>query len=234
MKSDYKSILNKEIPIHINESVLALVRKPYGINPEHVFILVESLNGFEQVTLSRYDLVMDKENDNKGQIIIKSQSVKQNEAAKALNEMLDDDQIDGKCWPISKDEALKLHQTILKLKLGYHNNPDNYNILGDAALVPKSGDLARESAPKSAEYSSTGIEYSSAKLFGHVPVPIKGMLSPSGENCYTWARKMLLSLDNQEINKEFPRSPLDLVVSIPSRHLSDQKRNKISSTCRMM
>ena len=98
-------------------------------------------------------------------------------------------------------------------------DPKNYNVLGGAASFPKTGDTSRGVTPNYCENSSGFIDR---------------VLTPSGENCFTWARNILLSINDDYIKKTFPLSPFALIASIPSLEFSFQAKKAKINSCIIM
>lgn len=246
-----KSILKNNLTISNELCVVSLVRKveegneifkkengfrDERINKEHAFILVEGLNQFNKVFFIRYDLVMNQSQDHKCQVIIneRNASINPEEAPSVLRKILNGDVIAGKDWTITKKEALQLHENILKSQKQNIKHPENYNLFGEKASIPRSSDAVRESNPKSAEHSSASIEVSCEKVSGRTAAAYtKEILSPAGKNCYDWAREMLLSIHNPKIKEEMPHSPFELIATKPSSLLPKNADDKPGACCVM-
>lgn len=78
-----------------------------------------------------------------------------------------------------------------------------------------------------------GYQFLSQRFGQNVCDVAENAFKSPGDNSFTWARTMLISLDKDVINEELPRQALDLVSSIASYHLpfSDQdKRQELENT----
>lgn len=228
-----QSVIHNSFIIDDKTCVVALVRKPEGQNRDHAFILIEGLNNYGQAFLSRFDLVADRDKIDICKIVPKTITVDPKARARTLKEMLAEHnqpkETVGSFWNIKKSEATQLKKNILASVKWYEENPQPYNIVGNKASGPKSATALRSISPTSAEAVSKEIA-NSARLFGpSVAAVIKGTVSPSGQNCFTWAREMLLSINNLQIEKEMPSSPLELLGSMPSYLMTDDRNKDVNS-----
>lgn len=215
----YDSLLDPQGNLFIDENnwVVAILRKPNGSNPEHAFLMVEGVTAHGTIHLARYDLFIDNTNKANYTIKDKIKVVASNQAKQTfLVDLLNNDDITGQCWSISKQQAKQLHENILDSQ----QNPGKYNMLGDVASLPKTADGSRAISPGSAEVTSEklveGIQQLGGKKVGSIA---QQALSPSGHSCFTWARAMLYSLQDQRIQRELPKKAEELLASVTSRHI---------------
>ena len=188
--------------------MVGIFHKPEGENPQHAFLLVE---GFDrgQTILRRYDLFVDEHDSKKFNIHIKEKSAYPAVAPSVLAEILKGDEIKGKYWPVVRDDAIRLHRYVQEQK----EAPERiYNLLGDSATLPQTA-AATES------------------LFGNKESFPETIGTP-GHSCFTWARQALYALEIPEIRRDLPKRALDLVVAIPTLHLSD--RGFSETECRLL
>jgi len=222
----YDSVLDPEnrLPIDPKNWVVAIVRKPKGRNPEHAFILVEGIDEADNVTLRRYDLFMDEANSEKFKINMKEDkfSYTDNDVRKKLLDFIGREEVSGKCWSIKVRDADKLEAIVKDSK----NNPGKYNLLGDAATAPHTAEASRATLPgaeATTKATIKSIESVSEENSHSAVIAQYSLEKPPGESCFTWARNVLVALNNEVITKELPSKPLDMIISITSRHLGNSE-----------
>jgi hypothetical protein len=245
------SVLCSQIELTGDNAVIALARKTAHaslataaltshtdnyINPNHAFILVEYMNRYGMINLLRYDLVNNREGEHhnlnpKSLILIDSKVAASEKIANEMlyNDLLKFDKFAAQTWSVSIDEAKQLHEEIQRAKRQCEANPMAYNAFGDISIIPKAGDYIREESPAPAEVTTGCLKTSSAIIScgeNNVHPLIVGALSPSAHNCFTWARKMLLSLNNKSITKELPISAAAWLGELPCLYIRPNEHNE--------
>lgn len=208
-----KSLLDSqnELEIDFYTSVVGIYRQPEARNPEHVFLVTESLIESDTVCFCRHDLYID-ENAQGNKQIFEIRSISEvadtdtNSARKALNTILKRKQHKGTCWQIHESQVEKLEEKIRYLN---DNSDENtYNWLG----IRQTWSKATESAGTEAT-----VVQCTASLFS-VPVKDAAALVHKGDNCLTWAVSMLKYIRIPE--SALPTKLSDLVAAIPSVSLT--------------
>ena len=219
-----------ELPVDDSTWVIGIFRKPQGNNPEHAFILVEGSLPGGDVLFRRYELFINNEEPTLYQIHADDKSAPPLKASNLLiTEILNSEEVTGKCWSISKAKAKELHNTILdEIK-----NPGKYNLLGDVASLPKTMGASHTVGSSSHSAVKVNVATPTEESFsGKVGQTSEQLFKPSGHNCFTWARKVLYSLDIPEIKNNLPRQAEELFASVTSRHLKQE--NEPESRCLTM
>lgn len=131
------SVLDANIVIDQENSVVSILRKPNSEQPEHAFLIVEALSSFNQMVFRRYDLFINKESsEGRALIYIKPEVVVDLQDARMtlLENILKREEVYSISWSIIKQQANALHTDILRDKA----NPPKYQVSGDSSLIAKS------------------------------------------------------------------------------------------------
>lgn len=134
MLGSHRSSVDNKLEISNEQSVISILRKPKGVNPEHAFLILESMNKFGQIIFTRFDLFIngDKKN-NKAEIAtnIKGPFDREHSEYYLKEIILRGDTICFKAWNISKSKAKLLREEIIKDQM----DPPTYQLSGDRTVL---------------------------------------------------------------------------------------------------
>ncbi len=178
-----KSIIDASVMLDSDNWVVSLVRKPKGKNPEHAILIVE---GIEETVdgpnfhLRRYDFVVAKISQSPSIF----ETVGQHDGLIISKERhmpyeSEDERVISFWAIIMKD----LQQEQECRGISWNISPEQAAVLQDNINTDKANPPDYQISGKNAL------------------LPISS--SMSGHNCYTWARKQLLALDNDTISQDY-------------------------------
>jgi|GEM_PF-2580360 len=130
------SSAESKLPVTYEHWAISVMRKPYGKNPDHAFLVIEGINQFGRGLLLRFDLVDNEEKPGYALIVDKTfQNIDPKEMKTVFcKDLMKQEKVYCKSWSITHTQALSLIQDIQQDKI----KMIKYYVSGDKSIFVKS------------------------------------------------------------------------------------------------
>lgn len=176
--------------------VVSLMRKPDGKLPNHVFILIEGLDAYGRGILMRYDMFQFKESEKSHLAYI--------------------------------DVKIKMDISVDQLEAVFHS--EKIHIQGEkfyaciwALSRPKVIQLY-QSLQKDVYDENGNRREHPYKISGNKSLIGSVDVNSDAHNCFTWARKKLLEINDKNINKDLKEKFIDKIIAHPAQYIYEPKK----------
>jgi tetratricopeptide (TPR) repeat protein len=141
IKSSYTSSISPDLKISHDRWTVSLLCKPSGKDPKHAFIVIEGIAKDGKAVYLSYDLVKSKTEGSVATVrLFPKGNIKQSACCNTQDRkqffqehILFGQEVCGRSWSISREQARQLHSMVIKDK----SNPPRYQKLGNESLISK-------------------------------------------------------------------------------------------------